>query len=254
MTDRLSLYDDPELYDAQYRGYRDDLPYYRDLAVRHGGPILELGCGTGRVTLELARAGAEVVAVDRSAAMLEAARRRLAEAGLESAVTAVEADMRHLDLDLELGARFALVVAPFNTLMHAATLDDQDAVLGVARRHLARGGAFACDCYVPDFGGMGVLRHEATWDGVGGSEADLFVLQHHDPLRQRVESRYFLDRIGPDGRLRRERRHVVQRYFGRYELERAVRHAGFADVQVFGGFHRTPVRDDSRVYVVEATV
>ncbi len=70
MTD---LYDLPELYDEQYPSYRDDLGFYLRLAEDHGGPLLELGAGTGRVTRALAKAGHEVVAVELSEAMLERA-------------------------------------------------------------------------------------------------------------------------------------------------------------------------------------
>ena len=75
------IYDEfPDLYDAQYQSYRDDLPFYLRLADDVGQPVLELGAGTGRVTEALARAGNAVVALDASAAMLARARRRASTA------------------------------------------------------------------------------------------------------------------------------------------------------------------------------
>src|SRR5690606_14485060 len=154
------IYDDaPDLYDAHYLAYRDDVPFYTRLAADAGGPVLQPGAGTGRVTEALARArhhgvagdaspavparaeerpalaraGHHVVAVDASPAMLARAEERLAAAGVKDDVRLLEADMRALDL----GERFPLVVAPFNVLMHAYTLDDQDSTLSSVVRHLA---------------------------------------------------------------------------------------------------------------------
>lgn len=224
------IYDSaPDIYDLQYATYRDDLPFYLRLADEYGGPVLELGCGTGRVTEALARAGHAVVAVDASAAMLERAAERLA--GYDR-VSLVHADMR----ELSLGRAFPLVVAPFNTLMHLYTLTDQDQALAAVRDHLEPAGTFAFDVYQPHLGQLGVLRREAALASALGRGADLFLVQEHDAERQLVESRYYLDALADDGRLTRRTATLTQRYFGRFELERALRHAGFADVRLYGGF------------------
>lgn len=242
------IYRIPELYDAQYRDYRDDLPFYLSLADDHGGPILELGAGTGRVTLALAGAGHEVVAVERSPAMLGRAREHLDEAGLAARVELLEADMRTLELE----RRFGLILAPFNTLMHAHTLRDQDATLGAVRRHLAGGGTFAFDLFVPRFGPLGVMRKEREWDGVGGEHSELFLVQHHDEAAQLIESVYYLDRV-IEGRLSRQRATLLQRYYTRFELLRALQHAGFGQVRLFGGFDRAHFDGRSQVMVGIAT-
>ncbi len=249
MTSR-PLYDDAELYDAQYRHYRDDLPFYRSLALDRPGRVLEVGAGSGRVTVELARLAEQVVALEPAAALREAAARRLGEAGLAERVVLRDQDVRELD---EPGA-YALAVAPFHVLMHLPALADQDAALAAVRRALAPGGAFAFDVASPRFGVMDVLRREAEWRDAAGRDAELFVVQHHHPAEQLLESLYLLDRTGPDGTVRRERRRLLQRYFHRYELERAVRTAGFATVRMFGDFDRRPIGEDASRYVVLATV
>ncbi|MBX3139371.1 MAG: class I SAM-dependent methyltransferase [Trueperaceae bacterium] len=219
----------PDIYDLQYATYRDDLPFYLRLADEYGGPVLELGCGTGRVTEALARAGHAVVAVDASAPMLERAAERLAG---HDQVSLVHADMR----ELSLGRTFPLAVAPFNTLMHLYTLPDQDRALAAVLDHLEPAGTFAFDVYQPHLGQVGVLRREGALVAGLGRGADLFLVQEHDAERQLVESRYYLDEQGDDGRLTRRTATLTQRYFGRFELERALRHAGFADVRLYGGF------------------
>lgn len=237
------IYDDALLYDMQYEAYRDDLPFYLRVAADQGGPVLELGAGTGRITEALAAAGHEVVAVDASAAMLARARERLASPIAAGQVTLMQADMRDLALD----RRFALVAAPFNTLMHAYTLADQDRTLATVRAHLEPGGAFAFDVYLPRLGALGVVRSEREWEGVGGEQAELFLVQHHDGARQLLESRYHLDRRDADGVVRRTSARLVQRYYHRFELERALRAAGLTRTTWFGGFDRRRLDEDSLV-------
>lgn len=129
-------------------GLLGDVAFYLAAAQRCGGPILELGCGDGRLTIPLARAGYAVVGVDISHAMLTRGRRRLAverEAVVER-VSLVEADATALDLG---DARFPLVVIPFNVLILMAERPRQRALLDVAVRYLAPGGRVVLDVMNP---------------------------------------------------------------------------------------------------------
>ena len=95
-------------HDLECGGYDLDLPLWRELADREGSPVLDVGAGTGRVALDLARRGHEVVAVDRDPVLLDA----LADRGAGLAVSVVAADARAFDL----GRRFPLVIVPMQTL------------------------------------------------------------------------------------------------------------------------------------------
>jgi SAM-dependent methyltransferase len=244
------LYDDAALYDAQYRHYRDDLPFYRELALDRPGTVLEVGAGTGRVTAELARLAELVVALEPSPSMRAGAARRLRAAGLDDRVELRGQDVRTLDE----AERYALAVAPFHALMHLSTLDDQDRALAAIRRALAPGAAFACDVAAPPTSADGALRRVDAWPAPDGGQAELFVAQHDHPAEQRLESRYLLDVVDAEGGLTRRRRRLVQRYFHRFELERALRAAGFRSVRLFGDFDRRPVDADADRYVALATV
>ena len=222
-----------ELYDLQYRHYRDDLPFYTRLADDYGGPVLELGAGTARVSAALARAGHEVVALEPSSKMIRRGQKRLAEANLKN-VTYVQDDMRTARLERQ----FPLVIAPFNTLMHLYTLSDQDAVLQTVRAHLAPGGRFAFDLYTPNFNELNVLRLEPEWSHLD-RDTDLLLLQTHDPDTQTLTTRYFLDTTDETGMLRRQRSTLTQRYFYRFELERALLQNGFTHIQIYGNFDRS---------------
>jgi SAM-dependent methyltransferase len=246
----VSLYDDASLYDAQYRHYRDDLPFYRELALDRPGEVLEVGAGSGRVTVELARLAEHVVGLEPSAAMRAAAARRLDAAGLASRVELRDQDVRDLDEE----GRYALIVAPFHALMHLPTLADQDRALAAIRRALIPGGAFACDVATPPHEADGALRHVDGWREPDGGHAELFVVQRDHAAEQRLESLYLLDVTGADGRVVRRRRRLVQRTFHRFELERALRGAGFSGVRVFGDFDRRPVGADASRLVALATV
>ncbi|HKE78026.1 MAG TPA: class I SAM-dependent methyltransferase [Solirubrobacteraceae bacterium] len=132
-------------HDIECGAYDLDLPLWRELASTEGSPVLDVGAGTGRVTLDLARRGHEVVALDRSAALLDALRARAV--GLE--VTTVAADARDFAVD----RRFPLIVVPMQTLQLFGGADGRARFLGRARDHLAPGGlvavalADALDCF-----------------------------------------------------------------------------------------------------------
>ena len=240
------IYDDaPDLYDAHYLAYRDDIPFYTRLAADTGGPVLELGAGTGRVTEALARAGHEVVAVDAAPAMLARARRRLEVAGLLCRVSLVEADMR----DLSLGRRFPLVIAPFNALMHAYTLDDQDRTMAGVVDHLEDDGLFAFDLYAPRHGPRRVVRvePEVGADAAGpGERHDVFLVQEVDELAQLATTTYYHDTVGAGGVLTRRVTALRQRYYTRFEVERLCRAFGLR-LEVYGGFDRSRLTADSPV-------
>ncbi|WP_053226404.1 class I SAM-dependent methyltransferase [Solirubrobacter soli] len=132
-------------HDLECGGYGDDLPSWQSLAGETGGPVLDIGAGTGRVTLDLAAAGLAVVALDTEAALLAALEHRAG--GLD--VTTVVADARSFELE----RRFALIVVPMQTLQLLGGRDGRGAFLRCALRHLKPGGvvaaalADAMDCF-----------------------------------------------------------------------------------------------------------
>jgi SAM-dependent methyltransferase len=137
-----TLYDDPHLYDLMVpRGPCE--PFYRSVARSTGGPVLELACGTGRLTIPLAQYGHNVVGLDSSACMLRRARAKAAEAGVP--VSLIQGDMR----DFDLGQRFALVIVSCNSLAHLTGNDDLLSCFRAVERHLAPGGLLAFDITNP---------------------------------------------------------------------------------------------------------
>jgi SAM-dependent methyltransferase len=123
-----------------------DVAYYVELARKARGAVLEYGIGNGRIALPMARAGARVVGLDHSRPMLADLQRRLwDEPELRPRIDARVGDMRRA----RLRRRFALVLAPFNVLLHLYTRDDVERMLARVREHLAPGGRFVMDLSMP---------------------------------------------------------------------------------------------------------
>ncbi|HVV16161.1 MAG TPA: class I SAM-dependent methyltransferase [Polyangia bacterium] len=143
-----SPFDDAVLYDWEYRRRRQDVAFYRLLAEERGGPILDAGCGTGRVLVPLARDGHLVVGVDRAPAMLARAAWRLGRAGRQARSRALLAlgDLGTLPAG---PGRFALVIAAFHTIQHCESDAALAAFLGDAAAALIPGGWLAFDVFAP---------------------------------------------------------------------------------------------------------
>jgi len=127
-------------YDLDFGGLQDDLDFYLNWARSEGSPILEVGCGTGRVLTYLAQAGFQVTGVDSSASFLEVARQKLTGT-LKKRTNLVQADMRQLAL----GREFSLAIVALNTFAHLTCLDDQLRALERIHRHLRPGGLLILD-------------------------------------------------------------------------------------------------------------
>jgi SAM-dependent methyltransferase len=147
MTADRSLYDEPTLYDLVVAPPAASLGFYLDAVCGNGGDALELACGTGRLTIPIARAlvaeGRRLTGLDVAPAMLEAARRKAADAGV--AVELVVGDMRRFAFD----RRFDTIFVAFNSLLHLTTNDELRDCIACVREHLAPGGAFVFDIFNP---------------------------------------------------------------------------------------------------------
>ena len=141
-----NYYEAADVYDATTKGVPGDVEFYRDLALASGGPVVELGVGTGRIALPIAAAGVDVIGVDLAPAMLAVARRRAAEAGLAQRLRLVEGDMRTFAVPKAV----PLVIIPFRTFLHNLSVEDQRATLAAAYRALLPGGCLALNVFSPD--------------------------------------------------------------------------------------------------------
>lgn len=222
-----------------------DIEFFAQLAAEVGGPVLEIGCGTGRVAGALAAAGFDVVGVDRSAPMLRLAEERRGAAPPEVAarLTYVHADMATLRLARE----FPLIVAPSRVFQFALTSGDQRAALKAFRSHLARDGRLVLDLFDPSLEYLGPgaifpprggeLVHPKTgnrveWEIVG---------REPDPSRQLVISDWVAREIGPSGDVIRDQtERLTLRWSTRSEMRLLFELEGLSVVADYGDFHGGP--------------
>ena len=247
------------IYDTIYAD-RDDARFWQAMAAAAGGgPILELGCGTGRVLLPLARAGFEITGLDLSAQMLERCRAKLQAEPPEvrGRVRLLRADMTSFDL----GRRLAAIICPFAGFQQLRTVEQQLACLDRCLAHLRPHGRLVLDLPNPD-----PAPPSYSLDGRGDGEATAELVDwtdgrqirwwmtvvDYDRLQQCNECEVTYEISAADGATRRITETILLRYVFRYELEHLLVRAGFRVVAIYGDYERSPFADGSPAMIVVA--
>lgn len=236
-TEEVALYEAPCLYDAVVPpGPCEN--FYTELARRTGGPVLELACGTGRLSVPLAEDGHPVVGLDNSAAMLAAARQKAGEAAVE--IEFVKGDMRSFDL----GREFALVIVSCNSLSHLVTNEELTGSLRRIARHLAPGGLLAFDVVNPRLADLVRADRTSTRLDVleGGTNGPAIEeLLAYDPVSQVRVLQWLIN--GRDQHRRTEEMRL--RTIFPQELPLLLNTAGLELTARFGDFDGNPLTGDS---------
>ena len=243
-----ATFDDPyapiaDLYEAEHRNWTDDLDLYRALAARAGDPVLELGCGSGRVAIALAQAGYQVHGIDTSDSMLAIARNSLGRRHLP--VTFTLGDMRRF----RSRRAFGLVFCALDTLLHLQSPGDVRDALGAAHNVLRPGGLLAFDIVNPSPGLLamrdGVVRRQSTFAGPGNTQVTHFVSWDIDPMTQTIDTSHFYDWMTDEGLVQRRTTSFRLRCLERCEVEAALKSTGFGSVELYGSAQLNPFEPDS---------
>ncbi len=225
-----SLYDAPRLYDLMSPMLTEgeaELAWWREVAREAGaeaGGVLELGAGTGRVAIPLARGGLSVTAVDRSPSMLARGRERAATAGVT--IEWIDAEMTRLAL----GRRFAAVLLPYNTLLHLHTRIEHEALFAAVARHLTPDGRFGFSVVNPDLPTLARRRDHRlaitapVYDPVAGAPLSVEETIDYDHAGQRTRGVFHFSYPGRPDFLHTE---VDLRMLFPAELEALVHLLGF---------------------------
>lgn len=246
------------LYDLEHRHFTEDIDFYRNFALRCDGPVLELGCGAGRVSLALARAGFDVVGVDNSAAMLALASAHAAKAGLSDQTRMEQIDVRAPDFARRPGFadRFALAIFPLNGFLHLLTVADQLSALRNAWRALMAGGFTIVDlpnphvAFTPALDGQ--LLHRRTFRSPEGHTISSWSSAQTDLAAQVQHMTLLYDEVLADRTVHRTTVELELRFPYRYEMTALLRQAGFQVDAVYGSYGLGPYQADSRIMLFVA--
>jgi SAM-dependent methyltransferase len=251
---------DPLLYDLFNPPDTDDsdIQLYRKLARETGGPVLELGAGTGRTLLPVARDGHEVHGLDTSERMLDALRTRLAAepAAVQERVHVRTGDMRAF----EIPTSFALIQIPLRGFLHAVTRDEQIATLHNCARQLLPGGVLAFSVFHPSLEMQGPEpATQGLWRFAGerahpdGGRVVASEVRHYDTEAQRLSLRLKYERFDATGLLVSSHYHPQSlAYLYPTDLRELLPEAGFDQVEITGGFDGAPIADDGQELIVRA--
>ncbi len=237
-----------QYYDLLYAsGAPNDLPLYHELASRQAGPVLELGCGTGRVALALARAGHRVSGLDTSPAMLARLKAKLGDepAEVRERLRLAEGSMERFSL----AERFSLVLAPFRAFQHLLTIEAQQACLACIREHLAQGGLYLHNVFNPNLALiLDNMRRGQVWQQdvccatPDGGELRRSHLLNYGLARQVFDVDWKLEFYNAEGRLAAtEVEHMALRWQYRFEAEHLLALSGFDIVEAYGGYDKRPL-------------
>ena len=223
---------------------RGDVECYVDEALAAIGPELELGCGTGRVLIPIARAGVPIHGLDSSPRMLERCMEKLAAepANVRSRVALHQGDMRSFKLQKQ----FSLITIPFRPFQHLLTVEDQLDCLRSIHLHLVDDGRMILDLFNPSLDmlvnrplGVEMIEGPPFEMPDGRSVTRSFKVSNPDRFEQIHDIELIYDVTHLDGRNERQVHAFRMRYLFRYEAEHLLARAGFVVEQLYAGYDRS---------------
>lgn len=242
-----------KFYDLENADFIHDLDFWVALAKASQGEVLEIGCGSGRVLQQIARAGITITGIDNSEAMLALARVKLSrKPELAARAKLINANMTTFTLD----EKFNLIIAPFNTFMHLLNVSDQIAFLTCARRHLNDGGSLVLDLTNPAPAYTDTnesLTLERTFrDGESNLTIQQFATTRVDRVNQLAHILWQYDAIDSQGDIKRTLLPLELRYTFPAEMSLLLEKCGFKLSHLYGDYDESPLEEESERMIVVA--
>lgn len=232
-------------YDLDCLGTNGDVEFYLEEACKAGSPVLELGCGTGRIMLQAAEQGIEVVGIDISEPMLEIAKSKASQASTEvrSRLSFMVGDMH----DFDLGRTFNLITIPYRAFMHILTQKDQLRVLRCVYRHLRPGGKLALNFFDPRLDIDGCCHRpfdEAEFIHPDtGRRVESMVTGVYDRRRQIISCDFVYREMDEGGGvISEDHSPITLRWVFRHEMEHLLELSGLEIEALYGDFQRGPFK------------
>jgi SAM-dependent methyltransferase len=234
-------------YDVIYHNLRDetDNQYFQDEINRTNGKILEIGVGTGRLFMNALNGGADIYGLDISDTMLKLLYNKLP-------------DDQHFRIshqsmvDFSHEHRFKLILAPFRVIMHLSEKDDQIKAINNVWDHLEKDGRFIFDVFIPDLKQLikGFENHlDFEGEYAPGLKVRRYVTTFPDLISQTITVNFHMEWEEDKG-LRHDDWKLPMRFFFRYELEHLIERTKFKKYEIFGDYHGSPLKSDSKEFVV----
>ena len=240
-----------QLYEAEHQHWLEDVEMYLALSARAGSPILELGCGSGRVLLPLAEATHVAHGIDICKPLLKIATEKAKRKGLP--VVLAQKDMREISSP----PKFGLVFCALDTLLHLPQHEDLLSVLTSAFNALVPGGLFAIDVVNPTpellVQGDGLVRRQSSFIGPSETSVTHFVAWDIDPNTQTIKSHHFYDWISSNDQMNRRTASIFLRYWTRDQIEEALKATGFTSPELYGSVQLDEFEPDSERMIFVCT-
>ena len=235
----------PAIYDAYFTGIEGEVDFYVEEAMDCGGPVLELGCGTGRVLLPIARSGIEITGIDIDNGLLEVLRGKLNGEDREVAqrIHILESDMAAFSTEKS----YEIVIAPYRAFQHLLTTADQRQALDCVYRHLKTGGRFVFNAFDPlqEIARNGFtlpVRKDSDFiDRITGHTISAYFSRQYDPELQVLEQEFVFEEFNLSGESKRRWSNLLLlRWTPHGEMIHLLERSGFQVDALYGDFSGGP--------------
>jgi SAM-dependent methyltransferase len=247
MLANLAEYSEPDLYDLENSDFEPDGPFYLALAQRCQGHVLDLGCGTGRITIPLARQGVSITGLDVMPSMLAQAQTKAADLP----VTWIQADVRAFHLP----AKFQLILDTGSTLQHLLERADHETMLARVREHLAPGGRVVFYTFAPHPTRLvDVAEHDwFAYQDQSGRQIRVSGTVRYEHRRQIFHEDAIRRWQDPTGQEIARYAPLARRMFFPQELELLLHYNGFSVEQQYGDWDGSSITNESRLMILVCT-
>ncbi|WP_026674817.1 class I SAM-dependent DNA methyltransferase [Alkalihalobacterium bogoriense] len=248
--DNFEEYDDPILYDKENESYTPEIPFLTKWAAKQQGTIIDIACGTGRITIPLAKSGYTLIGVDVHNGMLQEARNKSSKKNVD--IQWVEQDCTNF----KLGIKSRLIYSVGNSFQHFLTSEDQDGLLVSVNKHLEEDGVFIFGTRFPNEDELLQPITEEYWKTYTDDEThcpvDVYTISRYDALEQIQHYTTIRKYKNESDEIVNEKNtNISLRYVYPKEMERLLFIHGFEIVDVYKDWNETPIDNASHemVYV-----
>lgn len=243
MNNNLEEYSDPISYDIENGAYTGELNLLTKWAIKQGGPVIDLACGTGRMTIPLAQKGFELIGVDLHAGMLEHAKKKAEDLNIQ--IEWLEQDCTALQIDQK--SPFIFMVG--NSFQHFHSNEQQNLVLRSIQNHLEIDGIFIFGTRFPTADELLQPSTEEYWktytDTIENKKVDVYTISEYDPIEQVQHYTTIRKYMDDDNVVEERKANISLRYTYPKEMERLLSENGLDILHVYEDWNKSPLCKDS---------